>query len=259
MWSPSGTGTDGGIIPLSVGLKFSINTVAARLITQHTTPTEVIVLAKKMGITTHLDPFPTIALGAEEVIPIDMASAYGTIANQGINIEPVLITRIEDRFGTVLYEYKNNGKITDALSPKIAQQMTTMMQGVVNGGTASSIRKWYKYAAAGKTGTTNDFTDAWFVGFTPQLVAGVWVGFDNPRIKFTGWYGQGGKAAAPIWGRMMSKIYSDTKLGYRKTKFGYDLGAPADTVNIDAVKNPPLENIPEPPTIPEKTIQNEVK
>lgn len=261
VWSPSGSGTDGGLIPLSTGLKFSINTVAARLITQHTTPTEVIVLAKKMGITTPMDPYPTIALGAEEVIPLDMASAYGTIANQGINVEPVIITRIEDRFGTVLYEYKNNGKITDALSPKVAQQMTTMMQGVVNGGTASSIRKWFKYAAAGKTGTTNDFTDAWFVGFTPQLVAGVWVGFDNSRIKFTGWYGQGGKAAAPIWGRMMSKIYSDSKLGYRKTKFGFDAVVPADSNGVDVWKDPPLENItvPEPETTPQKTKNEEEK
>ncbi|MBI3259070.1 MAG: PBP1A family penicillin-binding protein, partial [Ignavibacteriae bacterium] len=229
IWSPSGTGSSGGLVTLSYGLKLSINTVAARLITQHTTPSEVILLAKKMGITTPMDPFPTIALGAEEVIPIDIVSAYGAFANQGISVEPVCITKIEDRFGTVLYEYKNNAKITDAISPKIAQQMTSMMQGVVNGGTASGIRKWFKYDAAGKTGTTNDFTDAWFVGFTPQLVAGVWVGFDNQRVKFTGWYGQGGKAAAPIWGRLMAKIYSDPKLDFRKTRFGFP-ASPSDPV-----------------------------
>jgi penicillin-binding protein 1A len=247
VWSPSGTGSSGGLVPLSVGLKFSINTVAARLITQHTTPSEVILLAKKMGITTPMDPFPTIALGAEEVIPLDIVSAYGAFANQGISVEPVIITRIEDRFGTVLYEYKNNAKITDAISPKIAQQMTSMMQGVVNGGTASGIRKWFKYDAAGKTGTTNDFTDAWFVGFTPQLVAGVWIGFDNQRIKFTGWYGQGGKAAAPIWGRLMAKIYNDSKLDYRKLKFSTEPSA-SDSITIDAIKNPPMENI-DPPSI----------
>ena len=185
VWSPSGTGSEGGLVTLAYGLKLSINTVAARLITQHTTPSEVILLAKKMGITTPMDPFPTIALGAEEVIPLDIVSAYGAFANQGISVEPVSITRIEDRFGTVLYEYKNNAKITDAISPKIAQQMTSMMQGVVNGGTASGIRKWFKYDAAGKTGTTNDFTDAWFVGFTPQLVAGVWIENNNQRVKFT--------------------------------------------------------------------------
>lgn len=246
IWSPSGTGTNGGLVPLSVGLKFSINTVAARLITQHTTPSEVILLAKKMGITTPMDPFPTIALGAEEVIPIDIVSAYGAFANQGISVEPVCITRIEDRFGTVLYEFKNNAKITDAISPKIAQQMTIMMQGVVNGGTGSGIRKWFKYDAAGKTGTTNDFTDAWFVGFTPQLVAGVWVGFDNQRIKFTGWYGQGGKAAAPIWGRLMAKIYNDSKLEFKKTKFGFEsfTDEPQD-INF---KDPPMENI-DPPSL----------
>ena len=241
VWSPSGTGSEGGLVTLAYGLKLSINTVAARLITQHTTPSEVILLAKKMGITTPMDPFPTIALGAEEVIPLDIVSAYGAFANQGISVEPVSITRIEDRFGTVLYEYKNNAKITDAISPKIAQQMTSMMQGVVNGGTASGIRKWFKYDAAGKTGTTNDFTDAWFVGFTPQLVAGVWVGFDNQRVKFTGWYGQGGKAAAPIWGRLMAKIYSDPKLDFRKTRFGFP-ASPSDTLTPKDISSPPLEN-----------------
>jgi penicillin-binding protein 1A len=87
--------------------------------------------------------------------------------------------------------------------------MCDMLEEVVNGGTGSSIRSFFTRPCGGKTGTTQDFTDAWFVGFTPQIVAGVWVGFDDPRIKFGGWYGQGGKAAAPIWGRFMKKVYDD--------------------------------------------------
>ena len=104
-----------------------------------------------------------------------------------------------------------------------------MMRGVVTGGTASSIRSFFPYDAAGKTGTTNDYADAWFVGLTPQLSAGVWVGFDDRRIKFTGWYGQGGKAAAPIWGRMMKKIYTQPGIQYRLKSFGF---TPADSSEI---------------------------
>ena len=89
--------------------------------------------------------------------------------------------------------------------------MSDMMEDVVNYGTAASIRGFFSRPAAGKTGTTQDFTDAWFIGFTPQLVAGCWVGFDDARIKFGGWYGQGGRAAAPIWGRFMKYIYNDDK------------------------------------------------
>ncbi len=257
VWSPSGSNKEGGEIPLSTALKFSINTVAARLITEHTSPSEVIALAHRMGITTPLDPYPTLALGAEEVVPLELTSAYGVFLNQGIYLAPVMITRIEDRYGNVLFEQKNPNRLTDALRPSIAKEMTEMMQGVINGGTASSIRKWYRYDAAGKTGTTNDFTDAWFVGFTPQLLAGVWVGFDNQKVKFTGWYGQGGKAAAPIWGRLMGKIYADKNLGYTQTKFGFGEGVPSDSVLNALVKNPPPEDSipPEPITTPQSSIE----
>ncbi len=218
VWSPEGSSSMGSV-SLTTGLKYSINTVAARLITQHTTPAEVVRLAKRMGITTPLNAYPSLALGASDVIPLEMASAFGVFANQGIYVEPVSVTKIEDRFGNVIFTNKLPNSVKDALSPTIARDMTTMMQGVVDGGTASGIRQFFKYDAAGKTGTTNNYADAWFVGFTPELTASVWVGFDDQRVKFTGWYAQGGKAAAPIWGRMMGKIYGDARLGYRQTKF----------------------------------------
>ncbi len=244
VWSPSGSSS--GPISLAGGLRYSINTVAARLITEHTSPSEVIALAHRMGIKSDLDPFPTLALGAEEVTPLEMTSAFGTFLNHGISIEPVFIQRIEDKRGKIIYQRSRQVDLVDALRPDIAKAMVKMMRGVVTGGTASSIRSFFPYDAAGKTGTTNDYADAWFVGLTPQLAAGVWVGFDDRRIKFTGWYGQGGKAAAPIWGRMMKKIYSQPGMPYRLKSFGF---TPADSSEIIDSKEMIEEN-----TIPKKKI-----
>jgi penicillin-binding protein 1A len=172
-----------------------------------------------MGITTPMDPYPALALGVEEVYPIDLVSAYGTFLNGGISVPPVSIRAIKDRMGRQIYRGKIPAAATDALSPHVCNTMIRLLQGVVDGGTGSTVRQFYRYDAAGKTGTTNDFADAWFVGMTPELVAGVWLGFDDHRIKFTGSYGMGGKAAAPIWGRLMAKVYADRTLGYRKTSF----------------------------------------
>lgn len=218
-WTPKGS-SHAGAVSMRTALKFSINTVAARLITQYTRPSAVVTLARKMGITTPMDPYPAIALGTEEVYLLDITGAYGAFTNQGISVTPTSIVKIEDRLGNTIYKNQLPSGIVDALSPKVCKQMVSMMRGVVDGGTASSIRKFYKHDAAGKTGTTNDYADAWFVGYTPQLVAGVWVGFDDHRIKFTGAYGQGGKAAAPIWGRLMGKVYNDNTLGYYQKMFG---------------------------------------
>lgn len=227
VWKPSGSSS--GPISLAGGLRYSINTVAARLITEHTSPSEVIALAHRMGIKSELDAFPTLALGAEEVTPIEMTSAFGTFLNHGISVEPMFIQRIEDKRGKLIYQSPRIRNLVDALNPSIAKNMVKMMRGVVTGGTATSIKSYFAYEAAGKTGTTNDYADAWFVGMTPQLVAGVWVGFDDRRIKFTGWYGQGGKAAAPIWGRMMQKVYSTPGISYRLKSFGL---TPVDSSEI---------------------------
>ena len=242
VWSPSGSSS--GPISRAGGLRYSINTVAARLITEHTSPSEVIALAHRMGIKSELDAFPTLALGAEEVTPLEMTSAFGTFLNHGISIDPVYIQRIEDKRGKVIYQRSRHINLVDALRPDIAKAMVKMMRGVVTGGTASSIRSFFSYDAAGKTGTTNDYADAWFVGLTPQLAAGVWVGFDDRRIKFTGWYGQGGKAAAPIWGRMMQKVYSKPGMQYRLKRFGF---TPADSSEMSDSKELIEEN-----TIPKK-------
>jgi penicillin-binding protein 1A len=207
-----------------------------------------------MGIKSTLDPYPTLALGAEEITPLEITSAFGTFLNQGISIDPIIITKIEDRRGNILYERKKQLQLTDALQPSIAKAMVKMMRGVVQGGTAASVKEFYPFEAAGKTGTTNDYADAWFIGLTPQLAAGVWVGFDDRRIKFTGWYAQGGKAAAPIWGRMMGKIYRDPSIGYRQTSFGFE-PSEQDSLDVLSAGQLPIENrIPEPPKNNEEPI-----
>ncbi len=222
VWAPQGSREGGGSIPLRTALKFSLNSVAARLVTEtgYTNPQQVVELCRKLGISSPLSAVPSIALGTGEVSPLEITSAYAAFANQGVHTTSGFITRIEDRMGNVLYEAKPYERIAnEACSQRTAEYMISIMRGVVDGGTASSIRKFYRYDAAGKTGTTNDFADAWFVGITPQLACGVWVGFDDMRIRFTGDYGQGGRAAAPIWGRLMQKVYNDPTVRWRKRTF----------------------------------------
>lgn len=215
VWSPKGG--SGGVVSLRSALKYSINTAAARLIMEHTNTENVIKLAKEMGIKSTIPNVPSIALGTAEVTPLEITAAFGTFPNNGVFVEPTMITRVEDRYGNVIYEAPRI--VHDALDPQVAGWMVSMMRGVVDGGTATSIRQFFGHAAAGKTGTTQDFADAWFVGYTPELVAGVWIGFDDHRVKFTGWYGQGGKAAAPVWGRFMGKVYKDDGLPYEQLSF----------------------------------------
>jgi penicillin-binding protein 1A len=136
-------------------------------------------------------------------------------------------------------------QVGDAISLKTAQNMLSMLRGVVDGGTASGIRRYFRYDAAGKTGTTNNFADAWFVGVTPQLVAGVWTGFDDRRIQFTGDYGQGGRASAPVWGRMMQKIYNDPQLAFKQRQFTV-VADSADVVDPELILNPPQDQISDP-------------
>jgi len=205
-WEPKGGGT-GGMVSLRTALQHSINVASVRVAMELAPIDQVIKLAHKMGITTDLPNVLSLALGVGDVKPLEMTSAFGVFANEGIWVQPISILRIEDRNGVVIEDNLPESK--EVLSEGTAYIMADMMQDVLDGGTASSVRQWFHRPAAGKTGTTQDFTDAWFVGYTPQLSAGVWVGFDDPRIKFGGWYGQGGRAAAPIWARFMQAVYDD--------------------------------------------------
>ncbi|MFN3306640.1 MAG: penicillin-binding protein 1A [Candidatus Kapaibacteriota bacterium] len=225
VWSPQGFGDcePGQKVTLLEALAKSINSVAARLITMYTSPLKVIEIAHKMGIESTLQNVPALALGAGgEVSPLEMTVAFSTFAREGLRIKPKAIKFIEDNRGNLIADYQKVQDISDAISPKLAQTMVKMMTGVINYGTGYEVCRYLTNCeAAGKTGTTNNFADAWFVGFTPQLCAGIWVGFDDQRISFTGGYGYAAKAAAPIFGRLMSKIYKDPHLPYKQRKFGF--------------------------------------
>jgi len=205
-WSPKGGGT-GGMVSLRTGITSSINVVAVRTSMELAPMDQVIKLAHKMGINSELPNVLSLALGVGEVSPLEMTSAFGVFPNEGIWVEPHAIIRIEDRYGNIIEDIIPETR--EAISEGVAYIMSDMMEDVVNEGTATSIRNYFNRPSAGKTGTTQDYTDAWFVGFTPQLVAGCWLGFDDPRIKFGGSFGQGGRAAAPIWGRFMKYVYDD--------------------------------------------------
>lgn len=241
-WAPRGWSKHGGPSTLRNALKFSTNTVAARLITEHTTPSAVVSVCQRMGINSPLTAVPSIALGAVEVTPLELTAAYIPFVTQGVYVEPAAITKIEDRMGNVLYEARLPQNITDAIGADVSEDMLSMLRGVVDGGTGSRIRQFYRHDAAGKTGTTNDFADAWFIGCTPQLAAGVWTGFDDRRVQFTGDYGQGGRAAAPVWGRLMQKIWNDDRVVYHEAKFPIPRDD-VDSVTTDLILNPPSDQI----------------
>jgi len=225
VWTPSGTHdcAEGETKTLTQALALSINTASARLITEVTTPAKVVALAKELGIKSKLYSVPSLSLGGGgEVTPLEMTAAFIPFANDGIYAEPFAITKVEDNYGNVLYENKRYNA-RSVLKPNIAHSLTYMLKQVVNQGTAWKIKSMLSnLEAAGKTGTTNDYADAWFIGYTPQLVAGTWVGFDDRRITFTGGYGYASVAAAPLWGLLMKKIYADEKLPYKQRKFPYE-------------------------------------
>lgn len=211
-WSPNNSdGSYGGYMTLREGLAKSVNIIAGRLtISDMAPPTQVIKYAKKMGINSPLQPFPSIALGTVEVSPLEMASAFSTLDNDGIYNSPISILRIEDRNNVLIEEFRQESR--EAIPPQTAAVVVNMMEDVLAYGTGARARQYFHRPAAGKTGTTQDFSDAWFVGFTPQLCGAVWVGFDDRRVHFTSWYGQGARAAMPIWAMFMQEVYQKINL-----------------------------------------------
>jgi len=183
----------------------SINTVAAQLVAQ-VTPEAVIRTARRCGIESDMAPVFSVALGTSGVSPLEMASAFATFAADGVHYAPFAVWRVEDALGQVLEEHIVSG--TKELDPALAFEVVDMMQGVVDQGTGNAVRKLgFQKPAAGKTGTTNGYKDAWFTGFTTTLSASVWVGFDRQN-GLQDQYGTGitgGRGAAPIWARFMIK------------------------------------------------------
>jgi penicillin-binding protein 1A len=211
-WSPSNADSGyGGYMTLREALAHSVNVVSGRMtISEVAPPAKVVKYAKRMGINSSLPPYPSIALGTTEVTPLELTSAYGTLANNGVHVNPIGILKIEDKNGILIDQFIP--EYGEAVSPQTAEIMTAMMQDVLAYGTGAGVGRYFHRPAAGKTGTTQDFADAWFVGYTPQLVAGVWVGFDDHQIKFTDWYGQGARAALPIWAIFMEETYKNLDL-----------------------------------------------
>jgi penicillin-binding protein 1A len=200
-----------GILPLRTALARSRNPVAVQL-AQQVGMDSVIALARRFGIRAPIAPYPSSALGASAVQPLDFVTAYATFANLGVAVEPRLVDRVEDRAGKAVWSPPRAAPAL-ALDPRVAFVVRDMMRDVVDYGTASSVRRYVpaRIPVAGKTGTTNDNADVWFVGMTPELVAGVWIGFDKPKTITPG--AAGGTLAAPIWGQMVARWYGNRPSG----------------------------------------------
>ncbi len=205
----------GGMISLRDGLAHSQNPVALRLI-DATGVDRVINMARDLGITSPLKRDNTIALGSGDITIYEMVGAYATFANYGTYTKPEIIWRIEDNKGKVIKE--NIPETREVMNELYAYTMLDIMQGVTTYGTAKRLRGYgIKGQVAGKTGTTDDNSDAWFIGVTPELAAGVWVGFQE---RYARNYADGARVAMPIWARFMNKVYADKSLEYSpETKF----------------------------------------
>jgi penicillin-binding protein 1A len=220
---------------LKNALANSVNTVTAQLIDK-VGPKSVVSIAKNLGISGEVPEVPSIALGTLDANIYDMVGAYGAFANQGVYVKPVMVTRIEDKNGTVLYEYVPETK--DVLSKEVSYAMIDLMKGVTQGGSGTRLRHAYNKEntvykeiitgypyeltnpIAGKTGTTQNNSDGWFMGMVPNLVTGVWVGGEERSIHFKNiLYGQGASMALPIWGLYMKKNYANEELGVSKEDF----------------------------------------
>ena len=211
-WTPKNyDNSTGGLTTLREGLRRSLNLISVRMVQELVPPRQVKDIAQRMQISSPIRAVDAIALGTSEVRPIEIVSSYATFANKGIYSSPMAIVRIEDKYGRIIKEYSNEQK--EVLSPETAYMMTNLLQTVVDKGTGGSIRWKYKFRhpAAGKTGTTQNWSDAWFVGYTPQIAAGVWYGVDQYPISLG--KGQAGSVAAlPAWAIFMKEAHKTLNL-----------------------------------------------
>ncbi|HJM11311.1 MAG TPA: PBP1A family penicillin-binding protein [Candidatus Marinimicrobia bacterium] len=216
-WKPQNyDGSTGGLTTFREGLRKSMNLISVRMVQQDIAPAEQVKqTAKRMGINSDIRAVDAIALGTSEVYPIEIVSAYAALANQGVYSKPFGITRVEDRYGNVIKEYYPDRK--EVLSEETAYLMTSLMQTVMDRGTGGSARWKYKFnrPAAGKTGTTQGWSDAWFVGFTPQIAAGCWFGVDDFQVPL-GPGQDGTRAALPAWARFMKTAHDTLDLPTQK-------------------------------------------
>ncbi|EAR02711.1 penicillin-binding protein 1A [Maribacter sp. HTCC2170] len=264
-WCPDNSSGrfSGEMYSLKRGLANSKNSITAQLIDM-VGPKSVVSIVKNLGINRDILEVPSIALGTEDMNVYEMVGAYGAFANQGVFVKPVMVTRIEDKNGTVLYEYVPVTK--DVLSKEVSYAMVNLMEGVTQGGSGIHLRTTgydkiksrpefkeiitgypyeFKNPIAGKTGTTQNQSDGWFMGMVPNLVTGVWVGGDNRSIHFKSLrYGQGASMALPIWGLYMKKNYANEELGVSDGEF---IEPENMSINLDCSK--PVED----PNAPKET------
>jgi penicillin-binding protein 1A len=221
-----------GMMTLKRALANSVNIISAKLI-DRTGPEAVVELTKKLGVTSEIPVQPSIALGAVDITVQDMVAAYSTFANQGVYIKPQFISRIEDKNGAVVFEPVPESH--DVLSKDVSFAVIKLLEGVTEGGSGERLRtegggsgdnRWtgypyvFKNPIAGKTGTSQNQSDGWFIGMVPNLVTGVWVGCEDRSAHFKSiTYGQGATAALPIWGYFMKKCYEDPDLQISKDEF----------------------------------------
>jgi penicillin-binding protein 1A len=206
-----------GPVTLREALAKSINVVSAKLI-QKVTPQQTIFFASHMGITTPLAPYPSLALGTSEVTLWDMVTAFSVFPNGGIRVEPKYILRITDRYGKVLEENRHSRR-EEVLSVQTAYIITTMLQTVINRGTGFGARaRGFTRPAGGKTGTSDNCMDNWFTGFTPQITAGVWIGYDDKTV--IGKNVTGAHTALPVWTDFMTKAHENLPTEYFKVPQG---------------------------------------
>ena len=220
-WSPRNSG--GKHVNEEVTLKWALaqsnNWISAYLMNRFG-PQAVITMARRMGVESHIEPVPSICLGVCDLKLIEMVGAMSTFANQGVYIKPMVITRIEDKNGNVIERF--TAEESEAMSEVTAYKMVELMKGVVQSGTGIRLRSKYKLnnPIAGKTGTTQKNSDGWFMGITPDLTTGVWVGAEDRNVHFrTTEMGQGSHTALPIWALYMQRVYADPSLHISKGDF----------------------------------------
>ena len=241
-WTPKSTDKDewiGQTVTLKWGLTKSSNNISAYLMKQYG-PHAMADMMRKMGIGCHIDETYSLCVGSADIAVYDMVAAYNTFPSKGVYVSPIFVTRIEDSNGNVLGEFNNPKR--EAISEYTAFLMANLMQGVVNSGTGIRLRAKYglKGEIAGKTGTTNDQSDGWFIGYTPSLTAGVWVGAEDRQVHFESLaLGGGSNMALPIWGIFMQKVLEDGTLGvYDTDRFiappGVNLNLECDGSDADA-------------------------
>ena len=233
-WTPKSTDRDewiGQTVTLKWGLTKSSNNISAYLMKQYG-PHAMADMMRKMGIGCHIDETYSLCVGSADIAVYDMVAAYNTFPSKGVYITPIFVTRIEDNNGNLLGEFTNPKR--EAVSEYTAYLMANLMQGVVNSGTGVRLRAKYglKGEIAGKTGTTNDQSDGWFIGYTPTLTAGVWVGAEDRQVHFESLsLGGGSNMALPIWGLFMQKVHADPTIGVSETdRF---MAPPGVSLNLD--------------------------